>query len=87
VPRGSRCTKLLLYARVVDLSGEVVAEDSITISQQIAWCRVPRESIAKLLGSPFRGRKSRDVGVQYSLPLIGQHQAYVENLEATGGAR
>ena len=54
VPRGPRCTKHLLYAHVVDLSGEVVAEDSIPISQQIAWCRVPGESIAKLLGSPIQ---------------------------------
>ena len=49
VPRGSRRTKHLLYTHVVDPPGEVVAEDSIPISQQIVWCRVPRESIAKLL--------------------------------------
>jgi hypothetical protein len=77
VPRGSRCTKHLLHVHVVDLSSEVVTEDSIPISQQIAWCRVPRESIAQLLGGPFRGRMSRNVEVQYSPPLMGQHQEYV----------
>jgi len=63
MPRGSRRTEHLLYAHVVDLSGEVVTEDSIPISQQIAWCRVPGERIAKLLGGPFCGRMSRDVEV------------------------
>jgi hypothetical protein len=85
VPRGSRCTRHLLYAHVVHLSGEGVAEDSIPISQHIAWCRVPRKSIAKLLGSPFRGRMSRDVEVQYSPPFMGQHKEHVQNLEANGG--
>jgi hypothetical protein len=85
VPRRSRRTKHFLYAQVVDLSGEVVAEDSIPVSQQIAGCRVPGERIAKLLGRPFRSRMSRDVEVQYSPPLMGQHQEHVQNLEANGG--
>jgi hypothetical protein len=68
----------------VDLSGEVFAEDSIPISQQIPWRRVPGESVAKLVGSPFRGRMSRDVEVQYSPPLMSQHQEHVQNLEADG---
>ena len=55
LPRGSRRREHLLDAHVVNLSGEVVAEDSIPISQQIVWCRVPGERIAKLLGGPFRG--------------------------------
>ena len=84
MPRGSRCTKHLLHAHVVDLSGEVVAKDSIPISQQIAWRRVPGERIAKLLGSPFGGRMSRDVEVHYAPPLMGQHQEHVQNLEADG---
>src|SRR5450432_4663540 len=45
VPRRSRRTKHFLDAHVVDLSGEVVAEDSIPISRQIAGCRVPGERI------------------------------------------
>src|ERR1035438_6984961 len=84
MPRGARRTKHLLHAHVVDLSGEVVAKGSIPISQQIAWRRVPGERIAKLLGGPFRSRMSRDVEVQYPPPLMGEHQEYVQNLEADG---
>ena len=84
VPRGPWRTKHLLYAHVVDLSGEVVAEDSIPISQQITWRRVPGERIAKLLCGLFRSRMSRDVEVEYSPPLMGQHQEHVQNLEADG---
>src|SRR5450432_3564917 len=74
VPRGSRRTKHLLHTHVVDLSGKVVAEDSIPISQQIAWRRVPGERIAKLLGGPFNGRMSRDVEVHYAPSMMGQHR-------------
>ena len=84
MPRGSRRTEHLLHAHVEDLSGEVVAEDSIPISQQIAWRRVPGERIAKLLGGPFRGRMSCDVELQYPSPLTSQHQEHVQNLEADG---
>src|SRR5260370_20320841 len=84
LPRGSRRTKHLLDAHVLNLSGEVVAKNSIPISQEITGCRVPGESISKLLGSPFRSRMSRDVEVQYAPPLMGQHQEHVQNLETDG---
>ena len=84
LPRGSRRGEYLLDAHVLNLSGEVVAQDSIPVSQQIAGCGFPGERIAKLLGGPFRGRMGRDVEVQYSPPLMGEHQEYVQNLEADG---
>src|SRR5580700_5523078 len=82
LPRRSRRRKHFLHAHVLDLSGEVVTKDSVPILQQITGCRVPGESIAKLLGGPFRGGMSRDVEVQYPAPLMGQHQEHVQNLEA-----
>src|ERR1700720_4943331 len=59
LPRRSRRRKHFLHAHVLDLSGEVVAKDSVPISQQITGCRVPGERIAKLLGGPFRDRRTR----------------------------
>jgi hypothetical protein len=50
LPGGSWCTKHLFDAHVLNLSGQVVAKDSIPVSQQIARRRVPGERIAKLLG-------------------------------------
>ena len=82
LPRGSRCTKHLFDVHVLNLSGEVVAKDSIPVSQQITRRRVPRERIAKLLGRPFRGRMSRHVEVENAPPFMGQHQEHVQNLEA-----
>src|ERR1700689_5653502 len=64
LPRRLRHTKHLFDAHVLNLSGEVVAKNSITVSQQIARCRVPGECIAKLLGRPLRGRMSRDVEME-----------------------
>jgi len=82
LPGGSRRTKHLLDAHVLNLSGEVVAKDSIPVSQQIARRRVLGERIAKLLGRPFRGRMRRHVEVQNAPPFMGQDQEYVQYLEA-----
>src|SRR5580658_10388604 len=87
LPGGSWCTKHLFDAHVLNLSGKVVAKDSIPVSQQIARHRVPGERIAKLLGGPFRGRMSSDVEVQNAPPFMGQHQEYVKHLESNCGHR
>jgi hypothetical protein len=71
LPRGSRRREHLLHAHVLDLLGEVVAKDSIPVSQQVAGCRVSGESISKLLGCPFRGRMSGDVEVENAPPFVG----------------
>ena len=74
LPRGSRRRKNLLHAHVLDLLGEVVAKDSIPVSQQIARCRVPGESISKLLGGPFRSGMSRDVPLRCQAMTVSGHQ-------------
>src|SRR5580658_3413857 len=81
LPGGSWCTKHLFDAHVLNLSGKVVAKDSIPVSQQIARHRAPRERIAKLLGRPFRGRMSRHIEVRNAPPLVGQDEEYVQHLE------
>jgi hypothetical protein len=53
----------LLDAHVSHLLSEVIAKDSIAVSQQVAGCGVPGERISKLLGRPFRGWMRRDVKV------------------------
>src|SRR5450432_3982061 len=81
LPRRSRRTKQVLDAHISNLLCEVIAKDSITVSQQVTRCSVPGEGISKLLGRPFRGRMSRDVEVQDAPPLMGQHQEHIQNLE------
>ena len=43
-----------------DLLNEVMAEDAVTIAQQIARRTVPRESLPELLNGPFCSRMCRD---------------------------
>jgi len=83
LPGRTRRRKPLLHAHVLDLLRKVVAKDSVTISQEIAWCGVPRERRAELLGGPLR-RVSRDIEVENAAPSVSQHQEHLENLKPDG---
>ena len=64
-------------AHLLDLSSEIAAENPIPITQKIAWCRVPRERIAELLASPFRGGMSGNTEMEDPAAVMSQHQEYV----------
>jgi len=53
LPGRARSSENLLDAHAVHLLSEVVAEDAITIPQQIPGRVVPREGITELLGGPL----------------------------------
>ena len=84
LPRRPRRRKHFLDAHVLDLLRKVVTKDSVPVPQQIAWCRVPRERVAELLGCPLRCRVGRDIEVEYPAPIVSEHQEHVENLKPDG---
>src|SRR5215813_12494104 len=57
-------------AHHLHLRHKVRPEDAIAIAQQIAWCRLPGEGFAQLLGSPFRSRVSGDAKMQNAPPVV-----------------
>jgi hypothetical protein len=63
---------------------EVVAEDPIPIAQQVAWRGIPRKGLREWLRGPVRRGASRDAEVEDPAALVGQHQEYVQDLEADG---
>jgi hypothetical protein len=63
------------------LVDEGLPEDPIAISKQIAWRRIPRESLAHLLGGPFRGGMSRYVEMDDPATVVSHDQEHVQDLE------
>ena len=63
------------------LVDEVLAENLVTVAQQITRRTVPRKGLAKLLGCPFRSRMSRHAEVENASPVVRQHQKHVQDLE------
>jgi hypothetical protein len=66
----------------LDLSGEIVAEDAIPITQKVTWRRLPWERVAELLGRPLRSGMSRNTEMDDPASVMSQHQEYIKDLEA-----
>ena len=84
LPGRPRCRQHFLDAEILDLLGEVVTEDAVAISQQIAWRGIPRKGLTELLRGLLRRGVSRDAEVEDPAALVGQHQEYVQDLEPDG---
>jgi hypothetical protein len=65
-----------------DLLNEVMAEDAVTIAQQIARRTVPRESLPELLSGPFCSRMCRDCEVNDTPTLVRKDEEHVEDLKS-----
>ena len=62
-PRRAWSSENLLEAQGLHLLSEVIAEDAVAISQEVAWRSVPRESLPELLGGPLGSGMGRDTEV------------------------
>jgi hypothetical protein len=82
LPRRTRRRQHLFNTHRLHLLYKFVAEDLISVPQQIAWCAVPGECLSQLLSGPFRRRMGRDGEVDNAPPLMCQHQKYIEDLES-----
>ena len=63
------------------LVDEVLAENLVTVAQQITRRTVPRKGLTKLLGCPLCSWMSRHAEVENASPVVRQHQKYVQDLE------
>lgn len=76
-----RCRKYLLNSHRLHPFHELMAEDPIPITKQIAWSAVPWECLAELLSCPFCSRMGRDCEVDNAPTVMRQHQKYIEDLK------
>jgi len=84
LPGRTRRRQHLLYAHVSDLFCEVLAENRIAISQQVAWGLVKGTGFSQLLARPLRSRVAGHVEVENAATIMDQDQKHVEDLEANG---
>ena len=87
LPGSARCGKHLVDVHILNLLGEVVAEDPVAISQKVAWRCVPREGVSELLRSPFCGWMGRDIEMEDPMAVVSEHQEHVQDLETDGWHR
>ena len=81
LPGRAGCRQDLRHPKRRDLIRDVAAEDAIPVTQQIAWCRLPRKGLAELLGRPCGGGVSGDTKLENSTSVVGKHQKDVQDLE------
>src|SRR5215467_2368407 len=81
LPGAARGGKYLLDAHCFHLSNKILAENLITVAQQITRCTVPGKGVAKLLDRPLRCGMSRDAKLDNAPTVVCQHQEDVEHLK------
>ena len=87
LPRSPRCQKHLFDAHILNLLGEVVAEDPVAISEQVARRSVPREGVTELLRRSFCRRMGRGIEMEDPTAVVSEHQEHVQDLETDGWHR
>src|SRR5687767_14821944 len=63
------------------LLDEVMPEDAVTVTQQIARSALPREGLPELLRRPFGSRMRGDSKMHNPPTLVREHQKYIQNLK------
>jgi len=64
---------------------EVMAEDRITVAQQVVGKFGKGKGLSQLLDYPFRGWVGGSIEMQNAAPVMSQHQENVKNLEVDRG--
>ena len=85
LPRRTRCRQNFADAHVSHLFLEVMAEDRIAVTQQVAGKFGKGEGLPELLGYPFRGWVGGHIEVENAASVMGQNEKHVKNLEADCG--
>ena len=84
-PRRTRCRENFADAHVSHLFLEVMAEDRITVAQQVVKKFDKRKGLPQLLDYPFRCWVSGNIEMQNAAPIMSQHQENIKNLEVDRG--
>ena len=87
LPRRTRRGQDFVDAHVPHLSSECIAEDRITVAQQVARELVKGKCLPQLLSRPFCRRVGGHIAVKNATPVMGQYQEHVKHLETDGGHR
>ena len=74
-------------AHVAHLSREVIAENGIAITEQVARELVKGKCLPQLLSRPFGRRVGGHIEVKNATAVMGQYQEHVKHLETDGGHR
>ena len=82
LPRRAGCRQDLADAHISQLFSEIMAENGITVAQQVARKLSEGKGLAHLLSRPLCSWVGGNIEVQNATPVMGQHQKHVENLEA-----
>jgi len=72
---------------VTHLSPEVIAEDRIAVTEQVARDLVKGKCLPHLLSRPFCRRVGGHIAVKNATAVMGQYQEHVKHLETDGGHR
>ena|ERR1700687_1742146 len=74
LPRRAWCRQNLADANVSHLFSEVIAKDSIAVTEQVARDLGKGKCLPQLLSRPLRGRVGGYIEVQKATPVMGQNQ-------------
>ena len=84
LPRRPRSAKDFLDIHYGDLVAELLAIDSVAISQQISRCGIKRKGLEHLLRRPFSRWMSCDVKVHDASSIVCEHNKNEEDFEPNG---
>src|SRR5262249_7603899 len=84
LPRTSRSAEHFFDIHYRELVAELLAIDSISISQQISRCGIKRKGFEHLLRRPFRRRMSGDVEVHDASSIVCEDNKNEEDFEPNG---
>src|SRR3984893_472597 len=79
LPRSARRGQNFVDAHVPHLSPEFIAEDRVTVTQQVARELVKGKGFPQLLSRPLGGRVSGHIEMKNPTPVMGQYQKHVRN--------
>jgi hypothetical protein len=87
LPRKPWCGEYLLDADVMNTTAELVAEDAVSVADQVPGRRVLGEGFDDLLAGPGGARKLGDVEVKNTAAVVGEDEEDVEDAEGGRGDR
>ena len=87
LPRGTWCNENLLDSEGINATREVLAVDTVAVTDQIPGNRIPRKRSDELSAGPFSRWMFGDVKVNDAPPIMGEHEEHEQDAEPDGGHR
>ena len=85
LPRGPWCNQNLRDFENIGAPREVMAIDSVVVTDQVPRCRVPGKRLDELSSGPCSRRMFGDVEVNDAPPVMSKHEEHEQNAESNGG--